>query len=224
DFAHHRRGRALEAVRAGGAAARLLDVAPGLGLAARGAAARALGGAEVQLAGEARGIVVVLDARDHRVRAAVRLVLGAAAVVGARSGRLGMSMSVAALAHGRFFAGGGRRGEFRLGAQAFGFRLFLAFAFGRFLGAAAVVFLEALLLGQVALARFLELAQDLGALGILLLPQARCIGRGFGRLDQRDLLAHHHVDRGLVLAAADGDFLLARAVERDLLRRHGLLG
>src|SRR5690606_27422851 len=75
-----------------------------------------------------------------------------------------------------------------------------------------------------ALARLLELAQDLG----LLVVHRRGwrpgpVGR-LARLDQGDLLAHHHVDRGAVLAAADGDFLLARAVERDLLRLGRFLG
>nr|WP_254696387.1 hypothetical protein [Lysobacter enzymogenes] len=81
-------------------------------------------------------------------------------------------------------------------------------------GATLVVGGQALLLGEVALLGFLQLAQDLGALLVL----ADAAG-AFVRLDQGHLLAHHHVDRGAVLAAADGDFLLAAAVEGDLLRR-----
>src|SRR3546814_6439714 len=49
-------------------------------------------------------------------------------------------------------------------------------------------------------------------------------GVGLARLDQGDLLAHDDVDRGAVLAAADGEFLLAAAAERDLLRCDRVLG
>jgi hypothetical protein len=87
-----------------------------------------------------------------------------------------------------------------------------------FFGAALVDFGELLLLGEVALLGFLQLAQDLGTL----------IGHRFARLlgwlDQRDLLAHDDVDSRLALAAADGQFFLAAAVERDLLRRLAGLG
>ena len=66
DFTHHRRGRPVEA----GAGARLVrHAARGLAATATGAggATRALGCGQVQLAGETRGIVVVLDAGHHRV-------------------------------------------------------------------------------------------------------------------------------------------------------------
>src|SRR3546814_13035256 len=86
---------------------------------------------------------------------------------------------------------GCRRGHLRLDAQALGFLFFLALAFGGFLDATLVLFGQALLLGQVAQPRFLELAQDLGA---LVVTRSRgLLGRGVGvgpaRLDPGDLLA-----------------------------------
>src|SRR3546814_4909002 len=102
----------------------------------------------------------------------------------------------------------------------------LALAFGGFLDATLVLFGQALLLGQVAQPRFLELAQDLGALVVTRSRGlfGRGVGVGLARLDQGDLLAHDDVDRGAVLAAADGEFLLAAAAERDLLRCDRVLG
>src|SRR5690606_4945336 len=197
------------------------------GLAAGAAAARPVGRAQVQLSGEARGALVVLDPGDHHVRAAVALVLGSGAtLVAARRCRFRMAMAMGAgwLACGGFFIRRRRRGR-QLGflARALGFGLGLALEFGGLLDAALVLLGQALLLGQVALARLLELAQDLG-----LLVVHRRLRRGLGvrlaGLDQGDLLAHHHVDRGAVLAAADGKLLLAGAVERDLLRRNRVLG
>src|SRR3546814_6633728 len=101
--------------------------------------------------------------------------------------------------------------DLRLDAQALGFLFFLALAFGGFLDATLVLFGQALLLGQVAQPRFLELAQDLGALVVTRSRGlfGRGVGVGLARLDQGDLLAHDDVDRGAVLAAADGEFLLA---------------
>src|SRR5690606_24806603 len=98
---------------------------------------------------------------------------------------------------------------------------------GGFLGATLVLFGQALLLAEVALARLLELAQDLGALVVT--GCRGLLGRGAGavartRLDQGDLLADDDVHRRAVLAAADGEFLLAAAAERDLLRRDRILG
>src|SRR5690606_24676818 len=217
-FAHDRRGQAGEA----GAGAGLVAVlARGARLGTRGGAARAVGRGQGQLAGEARGILVVLDARDHRMRTA-GLVLVPAAVVAARRRRLRVSVAMW-LARGGFVLGGRRgrgRGHFGLDAQALGFLFFLAPAFGGCLGAALVLLGRALLLGQVAQPRFLALAQDLGALVVAGRGGGgrRRLGNGFPRLDQGDLLAHDDIDRGAVLAAADGEFLLAAAAERDLLR------
>src|SRR5690606_19836307 len=99
-----RRGRTGEAA----ARARLLGMAAGRpGLAAAGAAARAVGGAQVHLPGKAADALVVLDPGDHRVRAA-GLVLVPGLVVGARRGRLGMRMDLA-LARD-LLLGGGRSG------------------------------------------------------------------------------------------------------------------
>src|SRR5690606_20518065 len=226
--AHHRCGRALEAVRAG-AAARLLDLAARLGLAARsGAAARALGRAQVQLAGETGGVLIVLDTGDHRVRAAVALVLGTGAALVARRRRLGMAMAMGRLARGRIGVGLGRASACAGGllgflAQPLGLGILLALELGGRVGTALVFLGQALLLGEVALARLLELAQDLG---LLVVHPGGAVGLGglVGRLDQRDLPAHHHVDGRAVLAATDGEFLLARAVERDLLWRNRVLG
>src|SRR3546814_1736539 len=68
----------------------------------------------------------------------------------------------------------------------------LALAFGGFLDATLVLFGQALLLGQVAQPRFLELAQDLGALVVTRSRGlfGRGVGVGLARLDQGDLLAH----------------------------------
>src|SRR5690606_2679156 len=220
-FAHHRRGRTLEPVRTG-AAARLLDLATRPRLAAaRVAVARAFGRAQVQLAGEARRAVVVLDARHHRVRAAVALVLGTGVALVARRRRLGVAGAMRRLARGGIGLGRGD-GLFGFLAQAFGLGLLLALEFGRLIGATLVFLGQALLLGQVALARLLELAQDLG---LLVVHRRGGALRGFGGgLAQRDPAAQHHVYRRAVLPAANGELLLAGAAERDLLRRHGLFG
>src|SRR5690606_29111767 len=213
DLAHDRRGRAGEA----GAGTGLLGVAARLRLAAAaGAAARAIGRAQVHLAGEARGALVVLGPGDHRVRAAG--LVARALVLGAR-GRLRVAVAMG-LAPDLF-----RRGQRRcLGGSALGLEpggLFLAALALGFLGAALVGLGQALLLGQVALARFLQLAQDLGALAVL---GGHLFARRLGRLDQGHLLAHHHVHRAAVLAAAHGQLLLAAAAERDLARRGDFLG
>src|SRR3546814_12769487 len=110
--------------------------------------------------------------------------------------------------------------DLRLDAQALGFLFFLALAFGGFLDATLVLFGQALLLGQVAHPRFLELAQDLGAL-VVTRSRGLCgrgVGVGLARLDQGELLAHDDVDSGAGLAADDGDFTLAAPDDRDLVR------
>src|SRR5690606_40578275 len=91
-FAHDRRGGPGETA----ARTRLLGMAAGrLGLAAAAAAApRAVGGAQVHLAGETAGALVVLDPGDHRMRTA-GLVLVAGLVVGAGGRRLGMPVAMA---------------------------------------------------------------------------------------------------------------------------------
>src|SRR5690606_5562358 len=189
------------------AGAGLLGLAARPGLAAAGASARPVGRAQVHLAREAAGALVVLDARDHRVRAA-----GLVPVPGlVRRARLGMAVAMA-LARG----GLGLGRQQRLGGGALGLEpgglLFLALALG-FLGAALVLFGQALLLGQVALARFLQLAQDLGAL-VVHRPRLRGGSRRLlRRLHQGDLLAHHHVHGVAVLAAAHRELLLAAAAQ-----------
>src|SRR5690606_7600587 len=131
-------------------------------------------------------------------------------------GLLGMAVA-AGLARRRFLPGRGSGGSGGLGflALALGF-LFLPLALG-LLGPAPVLLGQTPLLLKVALARLLELAQDLG-----LFLVHRAGGRGLPGiglelgLDQGDLLAHHHVDGRLVPPAAHGQFLLARAAEGDL--------
>src|SRR5690606_9347167 len=190
-----RRGRPGEA----GARARLFGVPAGrTGLAAPAGAARAVGRGQVQLAGAAGGVLVVLDAGDHRLRAAGLVLVSA--ILGARRGGLGMAVAMPGLARRALLVGGQRRGgggRFGFQAQALGFLFLLALALGGFLGAALVLFGQALLLGQVAQARFLELAQDLGA---LVVAGGRGLGCGVFRLgrtglDQGDLLAHDDVHR-----------------------------
>src|SRR5690606_23469075 len=208
DLAHHGGGGTGEAAAGAG----LVALLPALrALRARGAAAGAVGRREVQLAGEARRVLVVLDAGDHGRRPAV-LLAGAAVVAG--RGRLRMAVAVG-LARRRLFhrRGGGGLG---LRAQALGLGL-LGAATGLLglLRAAAVGLGQALLLLEVALARLLELAQDLGALVVHAARRARRGARL--RLHQRDLLAHDHVDRRLVAAAAHGERALA--LQGDLARR-----
>src|SRR6476620_8231920 len=206
-------------MRGATAATGLLRLTTGLRLATdAGRATRALGSAQVQLSGESCRVLVILDARDHGMRATC-LVLVDGLVLDARRCRLRVSMAVSVwLARGAFFLGGQRGDACGLGLGASGF-----FAdtqlFGELGGAELVGFGQALLLGQVALLGFLQLAQDLG----MLIRRRRATAE-FGRLDQRHLLAHEHVDRGAVLAATDGQFLLAAAIERDLLRRSFILG
>src|SRR5690606_655898 len=187
------------------------------GLATAAAAARPVGCAQVQLAGETRRVLVVLDARDHGVRTTVALVLGPRGALVRAGRRLGMAVG-AGLALGRLVLGRRRRRGLGFLAQALGLGLFLALALGGLFGATPVLFGQALLLGQVALARFLELAQDLRLL-VVHRAGLRRAGVGLGRLDQGDLLAHHHVDGRLVAAAPNGELLLAGPAERDLLRR-----
>src|SRR3546814_17612668 len=114
------------------------------------------------------------------------------------------------------FRSGCRRGHLRLDAQALGFLFFLALAFGGFLDATLVLFGQALLLGQVAQPRFLELAQDLGALVVTRSRGlfGRGVGVGAARLDQGELLAHDDGARGADLADADGDLLTGAGVEQ----------
>src|SRR3546814_2372336 len=95
------------------------------------------------------------------MRTAGLVLVPAAAVVAARRGRLRVPVAVRLARSGFVFGGhrGCRRGHLRLDAQALGFLFFLALAFGGFLDATLVLFGQALLLGQVAQPRFLELAQ-----------------------------------------------------------------
>jgi hypothetical protein len=132
--------------------------------------------------------------------------------VAMRGGRLANRLLVVI---GDQHAGIGRlRLGFLFGLEARGLCGFAARGLDRF-GATTIVGGQLFLLGQVALLGFLELAQDLGAL----------VGRArLGRLDQRDLLAHDDVHRRAVLAATDGELLLAAAIQRDLLRRFAYLG
>src|SRR5690606_18443078 len=201
----------LESVRAG-ARTGLFDMAPRPRL-ARGGAAGAIGRAQVQLAGKTRGAVVVLDPAHHRVRAAMVLLLVARALL-ARRGRLAVPGLAPGTRTAGFLGGSGCCGQFGLLAQALGLRLFfLALALG-LLGPLAVFLGQALLLAQVALARLLQLAQDLRAL--LIAVRGRGGGVLLGGLVQHHLLAHEHVDRLAVLAAAHGQLLLAVAAEGDL--------
>src|SRR5690606_20262582 len=170
DLAHHRRGRAFEAAHAAAvaAAAAVLAALRFAAAPARagGGTACAVGGRQVQLAGEARRRVVVVG--DGVPAAALVLGRGTAVLGRARRrarrtgrrrlGRLRLGCGLALLLPGRF-----------LGCLAL---LFLALALGLFLLALALGFLgalavplgQALLLGEVALAGFLQLAQHLGAL------------------------------------------------------------
>src|SRR5690606_31835142 len=163
DLAHHGSGGPLEAVRTG-ARTGLFDLAARTRL-ARGGAAGTVGRAQVQLAGETRGAVVVLDPAHHRVRAAVLLLLVAPALL-ARRCRLAVPGLAACTCTTGFLGRSSRSGQLGFLAQPLGLRLFfLALALG-FLGPLAVLFGQPLLLAEVALARLLQLAQDLGALVI----------------------------------------------------------
>src|SRR5690606_15649784 len=190
--------------------------------------ARTVGSRKVQLAGEAAGVLVVLDAGHHRVRAAV-LVLGTGTVVfgrthrrtgrarrrsrrGRRSCRLGRSFLRRPLEAGLL--------GLALVFHALALGLFgLALARG-FLGTLAVDLGKVLLLGEVALARLLKLAQHLGALVV----------HGAGRtgalrtLDVGALLPDLDSDGGLAAAAADGQFLHLAPGQGDLLWRSDFLG
>ena len=217
DLAHHRRNRLLEP----GAGARLVEralallrLAAGIGAAA---AARTIRRGQVQLAGEARGVVVVLDAGNHRVRTAVRgLALVGNRLVGLARG-CGLRMTVVAglglagiILHRRFSSSQ---------AGAFGGGIRSALDLREFLRALAILGGKRQLFGLVALARLGELAMDLGHLGVGI---ACCAW-----LVQGDFLAHDHVDRARAAprlgVAANGDFLLAAAVEHDLAGRDDFL-
>src|SRR5690606_33080983 len=226
DLAHHRRGRAFEAAHAAAvaAAAAVLAALRFAAAPARagGGTACAVGGRQVQLAGEARrGVVVVGDGVP-----AAALVLGrGTAVLGRarrrarrtgrrRLGRLRLGRGLALLLPGRF-----------LGCLAL---LFLALALGLFLLALALGFLgalavqlgQALLLGEVALAGFLQLAQHLGALVV----HRRLGGRRLGGVDVGALLADLDGDGAVAAPAADAEFLHLAPGQGDLLRRSDLFG
>src|SRR5690606_23902485 len=211
-LAHDRRGRPGEP----GAGAGLVRVAARLGTATgagAGGTAGTIGLAQVHAAGEALAAIAVAGP------GAGTLALAAAtgALAGTRRGGLGVRDRRGDRLHRLF--GRGLGGGFFLGLAAGGLLGLLLRPLG-LLGAAAVGFLERLLLGQVALARLLELAQDLGTLVVPAGSRRRVGARGH----QRDLLAHHHVDGGAVLAATDRQLLLAVAAEGDLARGGGLLG
>ena len=224
DLANDLLGRTGETVLPAAAAA-LLELTLGLGFGTRGRAAVALGRGQVQLARKTGRAVVVLDVGDHRVRTAIRFVLLGAIVDAGRFGTRGFDVSVGSglgTGSGRRSSGGffpgcdlGRRRSGSAGRRFIGEPLALGSGFG----ALAIIFGQPLLFFEIARARFLELAHDVGALVV-----AAGRGASFLRLDQRDFLAHHDIDRLPVLAAADGDFLLAVAVERDLLRPDRFFG
>src|SRR5690606_11487424 len=168
DLAHDRRGRALEATDATVAAAAtgLLATLRLAAAATRAGAgtARAVCGGQVQLAGETAGSLVVVG--GHGVRPTGLVLGGAAAVVGGPGGRTRR-------ARGDRPGRGLRLGLAGAGGLLGGLALiFLALALGLFLlalalcllGALAVDLGQALLLGEIALAGLLQLAQHLGAL------------------------------------------------------------
>src|SRR5690606_17427761 len=223
DLAHHRRGRAFEAAHAAAvaAAAAVLAALRFAAAPARagGGTACAVGGRQVQLAGEARrGVVVVGDGVPAAALVLGRgtAVLGRARRRARRTGRrrLRLGRGLALLLPGRL-----------LGCLAL---LFLALALGLFLLALALGFLgalavqlgQALLLGEVALAGFLQLAQHLGALVV----HRRLGGSRLGGVDVGALLADLDGDGGLAAAAADGQFLHLAPGQGDLLRRSDLFG
>jgi len=185
------------------------------------ATTRAIGGRQVQLTGEAVAtIVVALGARA--VVVVVRV-----AVVRTR-GRTCRCRCRRTRGTGRRFAGSRARRRYRcrrgvlcrfrsgFGRLAFGFGaflgvdLFLALACD-FLITRTVLLGQCALLVQIALAGFLQLAQDVGA---LLIRRHRL---ATGVLGVGALLAHFNIDGGLAAAGADGHFLQLATVEGDLL-------
>src|SRR5690606_637909 len=109
----------------------------------RGAATGAVGRGQVQLAGEARGAVIVLGAGDHGMRATV-LGLAGGAVVSRRDGRLGMAMAMRLARRG--VVGDDGSGGLGLGAHALGLLGLAALGGFRLLDAAAVGLGQAVLL------------------------------------------------------------------------------
>ncbi len=227
---HDRSDRTFETMGTA-AAARLVAVTAAAVLHAPGrttarvavvAATGTVGGRQVQLAGEAVAtLVVALGARTVVVvvvRAAVirtrrrtgrgrcRRTRGACRRIGG-SGRLGGDRSRRCIAGGF----GGSLGSLALGfGTLLGVYLFLALACD-FLVTRTVLLGQCALLVQIALAGFLQLAQDVGALLI------RGHRLAAGVLHVGALLAHFHVDGGLAAAGADGHFLQLATVEGDLL-------
>ena len=96
---------------------------------------------------------------------------------------------------------------FFFGARTFGCGLF---------GAKTIRLRQTLLLFEVALTRFLELAKRLGA---LVIDRRFVVATRPTLVHQGDFLAHHHVDGLLIATTAHGDFLHLAACKRDLLRR-----
>ena len=176
----------------------------------------------------------VTIACEPRLGAALPLPLCAAALSSTRGGgRLRVAM-VAGLRLGGFLdddgfgcGGGGHCGGLAFALGGFLFEALALIDVGLPLG---VGLGQALLLAEVALARFLELAQDLGALGIGLRDGGLRGGRAVdlrgavSRLGVRALLADLDGHGALGAAGGDRHFLHLAAVERDLLRRVAFLG
>ncbi|CEE73405.1 membrane hypothetical protein [Xanthomonas citri pv. citri] len=204
----------------------------------------AIGRGQMQLPGEALGRIVVLDPGHHDVRTA-RLVLGGITAVVRTCRRCRTRGRRCTRRACRTRCGGRRRRQTRsrrrgrrrrrisnrgrrtgsrsgfLGSLALGFctvlggLLFLALALNCFV-AHAVAFGQALLLFEVALTRFLELAQDIGAFFVRRHRRGAAATFVLG-LHVGALLPHFHVDRGLGAAGVDSDFLQLAPVERDFL-------
>src|SRR5690606_6734353 len=176
--------------------------------------ARAVGGGQVQLAGETAGSLVVVG--GHGVRTTGLVLGGAAAVVGGPGGRTRR-------ARGDRPGRGLRLGLAGAGGLLGGLALFLVALAPGHRGAVAVGLGQARLLGQIALAGLLQLAQHLGAL-IVHRAGGGLGGRRVGLVDVGALLADLDGDGGLAAAAADGQFLHLAPRQGDLLRRSDLLG
>ncbi len=228
DVTHDRRDRTFEPMGTT-AAARLVAVTAAAVLHAPGrttarvavvAAAGTIGGRQMQLTGEAVAtIVIALGARTVVVVVRVAIVrtrcrTGSRRCSRARvagrcigSSRLGRSRGRRCVL-GRFSSGFGR---LALGFGTFlGVDFFLTLA-GDFFVARTVLLGQCALLVQIALAGFLQLAQDVGALLI------RGHRLAAGVLHVGTLLAHFHVDGRLAAAGTDGHFLQLATVQGDLL-------
>ena len=212
DIAHHRRGRPLEAVRAV-ALARLFDPRT-RHLALAGAATRAIGIGQMQLAGETIGIAAVIG---HRMRAAHRLlggVRGLAVFATARLGLRGLAWFVGrrtdflGRSRSRWFDSGCFRSRFDAGLA----RGFLRLQLRDFLqttlfdGGLAHVF------GSIGLfARDIQFALCVLTFELLLVVFLDMLALHVGAL-----LAHFDIHRGLALARRDGEFLDLAPIQGDL--------